>query len=141
MFDKQAYIDNILDHHENPRNHGAMEDATVSIRGGNPGCGDIVTLYLKIDTDERIQAISFEGDGCTISQASASIFTEMVEGMTLSEMKAITVDEFVDVLGREVVMSRPKCATLALNTAKAAERKYRAMQAGLPQEDDDPKCQ
>ncbi|HRE49534.1 MAG TPA: SUF system NifU family Fe-S cluster assembly protein [Aggregatilineales bacterium] len=128
--DRQAYIENILDHYEHPRNRGAMDDATVSIKGGNPGCGDIVTLYLKIDDQERITAVSFEGEGCTISQAAASMLTEMIIGQTLTELSALSPDDFVETLGREVVVSRPKCATLALNTAKAAERKYRAGSSG-----------
>jgi len=128
--DRQEYIENILDHYQNPRHRGVLADATVTLKGGNPGCGDIVTLYLKIDDSERIVAASFEGEGCTISQAAADILTEMIVGKTLEDVKAMDHSDFVDVLGREVVMSRPKCATLALNTAKAAERKYRAAQAG-----------
>jgi nitrogen fixation NifU-like protein len=124
--DRQFYIENLLDHYENPRNRYKMEDATVSIMGGNPGCGDIVTIYLKVDADERVTAASFEGEGCTISQAAASMLTEMLVGMTLSEVREMDIDAFIDEIGREVVISRPKCATLAINTAKAAERKYRA---------------
>lgn len=136
MFDRQAYIENILDHYENPRHRGKLEDATVSLKGGNPGCGDIVTMYLKIDENERIVAASFEGEGCTISQAAADILTEMIIGHTLEEVTAMDHSDFVDTLGREVVISRPKCATLALNTAKAAERKFRAQQAGeIPAQD------
>jgi nitrogen fixation NifU-like protein len=127
--DRQAYIENILDHYENPRNKGSLADATVQIKGGNPGCGDVVTIYLKLDADERITQATFEGEGCTISQAAASMLTEMLPGLTLADVVAMSPDDFVDILGREVVMSRPKCATLALNTAKAAERKYRAEQA------------
>lgn len=127
--DRQAYIENILDHYEHPRNRRSIPDATVTLKGGNPGCGDIVTLYLKIDGEERITDVGFEGEGCTISQAAASMLTEMIRGKTLNEVTAMSHDDFVDELGREVVISRPKCATLALNTAKAAERKYRAQQA------------
>jgi nitrogen fixation protein NifU and related proteins len=131
MFDRQAYIDNLLDHHQNPRNRHAMPNATVSIKGGNPGCGDLVTIYLMLDDQERITAASFEGEGCTISQAAASMLTEEIIGITLTDLKQMPVDDFVEILGRDVVVTRPKCATLALNTAKAAERKYRAQQAGL----------
>jgi nitrogen fixation NifU-like protein len=127
--DRQFYIENLLDHYENPRNRYKMEDASVSIKGGNPGCGDIVTIYLKVAADERVIAASFEGEGCTISQAAASMLTEMLIGKTLGEVREMDIDAFIDEIGREVVISRPKCATLALNTAKAAERKYRAEQA------------
>ncbi len=134
MTDRQAYIDNILDHYENPRHRGALADATVTMKGGNPGCGDIVTLYLKVDEAERIVDASFEGQGCTISQAAASILTEKIIGATLTDVKHMNHEDFVDDLGREIVINRPKCATLALNTAKAAERKYRA-QRGEAYED------
>jgi nitrogen fixation protein NifU and related proteins len=136
MMSRQDYIDNILDHYENPRHHGAMDDATVSIKGGNPGCGDIVTVYLKVGEGERIEDVTFEGAGCTISQGAASILTEEILGKTLTELREMDANDFVDILGREVVVSRPKCATLALNTAKAAERKYRAALAGQHVSDD-----
>src|SRR4051812_37652919 len=103
MFDRQAYIDNILDHYENPRHHGPMPDATVSIKGGNPGCGDIVTIYLKLDKNERIADVSFEGEGCTISQAAASMLTEQVIGKTLEDVKKMDHTEFDEDLGREIV--------------------------------------
>jgi nitrogen fixation NifU-like protein len=129
MPDRQEFIDLILDHYENPRHHGPLEQPDVVMRGGNPGCGDVVTLYLRLDPEERIAAVSFEGDGCTISQAAASIVTEKVLGMPLAEAAALTHEAVVDEMGREVVANRLRCATLALNTLKAADRKYRAGQA------------
>ena len=129
MTDRQEYIDHILDHYQNPRHHGALENPDVVMRGGNPGCGDIVTMYVKLGPEERIEAISFEGEGCTISQAAASILTEKVLGKALSEVKELNHEVVVDDMSREVVSNRIRCATLALNTLKAAERKYRAGQA------------
>ena len=144
MIDRQEFIDFILDHYENPRHHGALDNPDVVMRGGNPGCGDIVTLYLKLSPDERIVDVAFEGQGCTISQAAASIVTEKVLGKTLAEVTALSHELVVDEMGREVVENRLRCATLALNTVKAAERKYRAGQAaksageaaGLPEQED-----
>ncbi len=132
MFDRQAFIDNILDHYEHPRHRGKLEDATVTMKGGNPGCGDIIQVYLKIDENDRIADVSFEGEGCTISQAAASILSEQVIGKTLEEVKNMDHTQFIEDLGREVVINRLKCATLALNTVKAAERKFRAQQSGEP---------
>jgi nitrogen fixation NifU-like protein len=129
MFDRQAFIDNLLDHYENPRHRGHMDDATVTIKGGNPGCGDIITVYLKLDEAERIQDVSFEGEGCTISQAAASILSEQIIGKTLEDIINMDHTQFVEDLGREVVINRLKCATLALNTVKAAERKFHMQQA------------
>ena len=122
--DRQAQIEFILDHYENPRNRGKIEDADVVSEGGNPGCGDIVTIYLKVDPEQRVEAVTFEGQGCTISQAAASLVTEMVIGKPLDDVLALSYDAIVDELGRELVMSRPRCATLALGTLKAAADSY-----------------
>jgi nitrogen fixation protein NifU and related proteins len=129
MSDRQEFIDFILDHYENPRHHGPMAQADVVMRGGNPGCGDIVTLYLKLAEGERIADVSFEGEGCTISQAAASMVTEKLIGKTLAEVTEMDAGALIEEMGREVVANRLKCATLAINTAKAAEKKYHAGQA------------
>ena len=121
--DRQAQIDFILDHYENPRHRGALVDATIVQRGGNPGCGDDVTFYLKADGEGQIGAISFEGDGCTISQAACSIVAEMFSGKTLAEVEATSPDVILDLLGREIAGTRLKCATLGLNTVKEAVRR------------------
>jgi nitrogen fixation protein NifU and related proteins len=124
--DRQEAIEFLLDHYQNPRNHGALEHADVTMPGGNPGCGDVVTMYLKVDdAGERVEQVSFEGSGCTISQAAASILTEMVEGKPLALVDEMDFNDMIDELGREVVNTRPRCATLALGTLKAAITKYR----------------
>ncbi|MFL5803918.1 MAG: iron-sulfur cluster assembly scaffold protein, partial [Roseiflexaceae bacterium] len=85
--DRQEAIEFLLDHYQNPRNHGPLDPVDVTMPGGNPGCGDIVTIYLKVnDAGDQIERVSFEGTGCTISQAAASILTEMVEGRPLAEV-------------------------------------------------------
>ncbi|MCS6911472.1 MAG: iron-sulfur cluster assembly scaffold protein [Anaerolineales bacterium] len=126
---RQESIDFILDHFENPRRRGRLENADLVLEGGNPGCGDVVTLYLKLDAETRIVDIGFEGEGCTISQAAASLLTEHVLGRTLREVAEMSPDPLVDELGRDVVSTRLKCATLALNTLKNAEKQYRNGQA------------
>ena len=104
-----------------------MEQADVTMPGGNPGCGDIVTIYLKVDASgERVEQVTFEGEGCTISQAAASILTEMVDGKALSAIDEMDFNDMIDHLGRDVVNTRPRCATLALGTLKAAITKYRS---------------
>ena len=122
--DRQAYIEHILDHFENPRHKHRMEDASVQLGGGNPGCGDLITVYLKIGDDDQIEAISFEGEGCTISQAGGSIVSEIVEGMTLDEVKELGTATMVEEMGDDVVKSRVRCATLALGTVQAAIDQY-----------------
>jgi nitrogen fixation NifU-like protein len=118
--ERQDYIEFILDHFENPRNKGRMDDADVQLGGGNPGCGDLITMYLKVGDDGRIAQATFEGEGCTISQAGGSMITEMIEGMTLDEVKALGKDTMVEEMGEEVVQSRVRGATLAHGTAPAA---------------------
>lgn len=118
--DRQEYIENILDHYQHPRNKGRMDDATVQLGGGNPGCGDLITVYLKVDDDNRIERASFEGEGCTISQAGGSMVTEMIEGMTLDEVKELGLSAMIEEMGDEQVKSRVRCATLALSTAQSA---------------------
>ncbi len=123
--DRQAYVEHILDHYQNPRHKHRMEDADVQLGGGNPGCGDLITVYLKVDPADRIEAISFEGEGCTISQAGGSIVAELVEGMTLDDVKTLGVPTMVEEMGDDVVKSRVRCATLALGTLQAAVDQYR----------------
>lgn len=120
MLDRQDYIEIILDHYENPRHKHRMEGASVQLGGGNPGCGDLITVYLKINDDGVIEEASFEGEGCTISQAGGSIITELVEGMTVDEVKALGKDTMIEEIGEDAVKSRVRCATLALGTAQAA---------------------
>ena len=126
--DRQAQIDYLLDLYQNPTHKGEMDDADVSQQGGNPGCGDIVTYHVKVDDEGRIQAITFEGEGCTISQAAAELVADESQQRTLDEIEAMSHDEIVDLLGREIVMSRPRCATLALGTLKGAIKQYRTQQ-------------
>lgn len=84
----------ILDHYQNPRNHGRLDSPTVANRGHNPLCGDEVELSLQI-ADERIDEIAFSGRGCSISQASASMMTEKVKGHRLDEVRG-AVQEFTE---------------------------------------------
>src|SRR5712692_4248867 len=110
MTDRQAFIDFIVDHYENPRHHGSLDQPDVVMRGGNPGCGDLVTIYLRLGEGELIESISFEGEGCTISQAAASIVSDKVLGHTLGEVSAMNHELVVDEMGREVVANRLRCA-------------------------------
>jgi nitrogen fixation protein NifU and related proteins len=124
--ERQDYIDLIIDHYENPHNHGAVENASVVMSGGNPSCGDVVTLYVTVDpATERIKDIHFEGEGCTISQAGASLITEQMAGKSISEVEQMGYDIVIDIMGHDVVATRLRCATLGLSTLKAAVKKYR----------------
>lgn len=118
--DRSEYIEYLLDHYQNPRHKHRMDDADVQLGGGNPGCGDLITVYLKVDENDLITAASFEGEGCTISQAGGSIITEMLPGMSLEEVKALGTHTMIDEMGEDIVKSRVRCATLALGTVQAA---------------------
>ncbi len=122
--DRQTAIENLLDLYENPTHKGTIIDADVSVNGGNPGCGDVVTIYLKVDDAGVVREIKFEGEGCTISLAAAELVAERMQGTTLQEIEQLQQDVIIDELGREVVMSRPRCATLALGTLKQAVEEY-----------------
>jgi len=125
--DRQLQIQILLDHYQKPRHQGALADADVEMPGGNPGCGDVVTIYLKGAEDhEHIADVAYEGEGCTISMAASSMLLEQVVegGLTMDEVLDLDYNEMVEQLGRQIVASRPKCATLGLGTLKAAIRRY-----------------
>ncbi len=122
--DRQAAIDLILDHYEHPRHYGALADATFSAEGVNAGCGDVVRFYVRLDRQNIISTASFEGQGCTISQAAASLLTERLTGLPLHEALALGEDDLAAALGREVVASRMLCVSLALRAFKAGAQRY-----------------
>jgi nitrogen fixation protein NifU and related proteins len=124
VLDRQGYIENLLDYYQNPRNKGRIENATVSISGGNPGCGDVVTMYVKIE-DGIAKEVSFEGQGCTISQAGASMVAEKYQGEPIETIEQASTDDMIDEMGREVVVSRIRCASVGIGTLKGAIQQYR----------------
>jgi nitrogen fixation NifU-like protein len=81
-------------------------------------------MQARFDQDGRVEAISWHGEGCTISRAAASYVTEQVQGKTTAEIEAMTFEDLIEQLGREVVMTRPTCATLALGTLKKGVHEY-----------------
>jgi nitrogen fixation NifU-like protein len=136
---RELYQEVILDHSRHPRHHGILEDASHKAEGYNPLCGDRVTVYLKLGEDNRVGDIKFEGKGCAISQASASMMTDMLKGRTAAEADRLMTGflhlvkgedasdlleddrERLEVMGgiSEFPM-RVKCATLAWHTYKNA---------------------
>jgi nitrogen fixation NifU-like protein len=119
--DRQAIIDRLLDHYDNPRHQGRLENADVTLAGGIPDCADTVTIFLKLDgSGERVAALRFEGQGCTISQAAADLLAEELRGATLAEVLALGDEDAIRLVGAEVARARPRCATLALHTIQRA---------------------
>ncbi|MEM3066870.1 MAG: SUF system NifU family Fe-S cluster assembly protein [Nitrososphaerota archaeon] len=113
----------VLDHYRKPRNYGEMKDADITVKGSNKLCGDYVEFYLKFDGN-KISAISFKGQGCMISQASASMLTELVKGKEIEEALRLTKHELLKMLGLELGPVRIKCATLPLETLKKGIESY-----------------
>ncbi len=130
--DRAALLDFLLDHYQDPRCHGELPGADVVQQGGNPGCGDVVTIYLKVGEQGSVQ-VQFTGSGCTISQAAASILAEHVQGFSLEEIEALDHNLMVAELGEELVQTRPRCANLALETLKTAVHQYRIGRRGNPE--------
>lgn len=124
MLSRQDYIDNILDHHDNPRNKRVLEPADINASGGNPGCGDVVVMYANLGSDGRIVDAGFQGEGCTISQAAASMLTEELIGKTLEDVRNMSYGDVVEEMGKDVVSTRTRCATLALTIMKSAADQY-----------------
>lgn len=121
--DRETRIAWLVEHAQRPRHAHPLDDADVSVPGGNPGCGDLLTAYLKADpAADRIGAVTFAGTGCGLSQASASILAERMnkEHPSFADVLDFTYEEMMDLVGRDVAEARPRCATLALGTLKAA---------------------
>lgn len=113
------YQQNILDHYKHPRNFGVLANVQASAHAANPLCGDELDCQLAI-ADGRVTDIKFQGRGCTISIASASMLSEKIRGMRLTEIAAMPNDEAVALLGVTVNPARLKCATLALEAVQQA---------------------
>ena len=129
--DRQEQIEFLLDHYENPRHKAPLAgEGVVMVEGGNPGCGDTVRIYLQADADGRA-VVTFEGEGCTISQASASYLAELATGQTFDALAQIDHNDLIDALGRDIVTQRTRCATLPLDTLRAALRKRERQQRDL----------
>ena len=122
------YREIILDHYRNPRNRGTLDPHDYSAEDVNPLCGDEIRIDVRV-ADGKVDEIKFSGRGCAVSQASASILTEMVEGLTIGEVKALTKDDLLEEIGIPVSPARMKCALLSLKVLKAGVY-------GVPQDDD-----
>jgi nitrogen fixation NifU-like protein len=120
------YREIILDHYRNPRNKGRLTDPDVSIHDSNPLCGDEIDMHLRVEED-KIKDIKFEGRGCAISQASASMLTEMVSNKPLSMVKNLSKEDILENIGlTNLGPARIKCALLSLKVLKMSMVKYYA---------------
>ncbi len=113
------YRENILDHYGNPRNEGTLENADVSYERANPVCGDVVRLDIRFEGG-KVSEVRFSGQGCVISMASASMFTEQIQGKTVSELQHMDEDDILQMLGVELGPSRIHCGMLPLKVLREA---------------------
>ncbi len=112
------YRENIIDHFRHPRHKGHLDAPDVHYHDVNPFCGDEITIELKLDGDQ-VQEAAFDGKGCAISQAAASMLIDEIQGKTLDEVKALDKDDILDLLGIPIGPVRMKCALLSLKVLKA----------------------
>lgn len=115
------YQEEILDHFKNPRYKGPLTEPTHSARMVNPTCGDELTIQLIVQ-DDHITAVGFEGQGCAISQAAASMLAEELADKTLQDAEAMSDQNVFEMIGVELTPARQKCALLAVSTLRKALR-------------------
>lgn len=118
--EQQIYQEHILDHYEDPYHRGHCQQATHSHEDDNPLCGDVIRVELQIGEDGRIQTAWFSGDGCCISQASASMLMEQIEGKTVDEIKHFAAPDMLNLFGVRLTPNRQKCCLLCWRVVQTA---------------------
>ena len=118
--EQDVYQDHILDHYEDPYHRGHCDHATHAHEDDNPLCGDVIRVEMQIDEQGRVLTAWFEGDGCCISQASASMLMEKIEGLTVDEVKQFTALNMLELFGARLTPNRQKCCLLSWRVVQAA---------------------
>ena len=118
--EEQIYQEHILDHYEDPYHRGHCEHATHAHEDDNPLCGDVIRVELEIDDQGRVKSAWFDGDGCCISQAAASMLMEQIEGKTLEELKQFRAQDMLELFGVRLTPNRQKCCLLSWRVLQSA---------------------
>jgi nitrogen fixation NifU-like protein len=113
------YRELIIDRYKNPQYRGSLDPHDIAFEDDNPLCGDHIKIELRVDPDQRVSEAAFDGYGCAISQASADLLLESIQGKSLDEVKALTKEDVLDLLGLQLGPVRLKCALLSLKVLKA----------------------
>ena len=118
------YSEIILDYYRYPRNKGSLPNAQIHARDTNPLCGDVIEMQLELDEKNTVKDVKFNGQGCAISQASASMLTELVKGKTVDEVRLISKEDILSMIGGQLTAVRLKCALLSLKVLKMGVYNY-----------------
>ena len=113
------YREQIIDRYKNPYYRGTLEPSDISYEDDNPLCGDRIRIDIRVDENDRVMETAFSGQGCSISQASADMLVESIIGKSLDEVRGLSKEDVLDMLGIELGPVRLKCALLSLKVVKA----------------------
>ena len=116
----ELYREQILEHYKHPHNFGRIEDPDIEFEDNNPFCGDEQHVTIRLDDDDRVTEVKFEGKGCAISTAATSMLTDELVGLTRDELVTLPKEKVLDLLGIDISATRMKCALLGLKVVKGA---------------------
>lgn len=119
-----VYSEIILDYYRYPRNKGQLSSPQIKAKDSNPLCGDVVEIQMELDSDSHVKDVRFNGQGCAISQASASMLTELVKGKSIDDVRKISKEDIFSLIGGQLSAARVKCALLSLKVLKTGLYTY-----------------